>query len=58
MLGIVADDLTGSMDSSGYFASMGFSTVVILDPSFASDADVVVVNTNRRAKRIIIFFHI
>ena len=50
MLGIVADDLTGCMDSSGYFASMGFSTVVILDPSFASDADVVVVNTNSRAE--------
>ena len=39
-LGIVADDLTGSMDSSGYFACLGLSTVVVLDPSFPSDADV------------------
>jgi uncharacterized protein YgbK (DUF1537 family) len=49
-LGIVADDLTGSMDSSGYFASRGLSTVVILDPDFPSDADVVVINTNSRAE--------
>ena len=49
MLGIVADDLTGAMDSSGYFARLGFSTVVILDPGFSSAADVVVVNTNSRA---------
>ncbi len=50
MLGIVADDLTGAMDSSGYFASMGFSTVVILDPGFPPTADVVVVTTNSRAE--------
>jgi uncharacterized protein YgbK (DUF1537 family) len=49
-LGIVADDLTGAMDSSGYFASQSFSTVVILDPGFPSDADVVVVTTNSRAE--------
>jgi uncharacterized protein YgbK (DUF1537 family) len=49
-LGIVADDLTGSMDSSGYFARMEFSTVVLLDPSFPTDADVVVINTNSRAE--------
>lgn len=49
-LGIVADDLTGAMDSSGYFASMGFSTVVILDPAFPSTADVVVITTNSRAE--------
>jgi len=49
-LGIVADDLTGAMDSSGYFAGMGFSTVVILDPGFPSDADVVVITTNSRAE--------
>jgi uncharacterized protein YgbK (DUF1537 family) len=50
MLGIVADDLTGSMDSSGYFARRGFSTVVILEPSYSSDATVVVANTNSRAE--------
>ena len=49
-LGIVADDLTGAMDSSGYFASQSFSTVVILDPGFPSDADVVVITTNSRAE--------
>ena len=48
-VGIVADDLTGAMDSSGYFASRGFSTVVILDPGFPSTADVLVINTNSRA---------
>ena len=48
-LGIIADDLTGAMDSSGYFASRGFSTIVILDPDFPSTADVLVINTNSRA---------
>ena len=51
MLGIVADDLTGAMDSSGYFASLGFSTVVVLEPSFTSAADVVVITTNSRAEK-------
>jgi uncharacterized protein YgbK (DUF1537 family) len=49
-LGIVADDLTGAMDSSGYFASMGFSTEVILETDFPSTADVVVMTTNSRAE--------
>jgi len=49
-LGIVADDLTGAMDSSGYFASLGFSTVVVLDPDFSGDATVLVMTTNSRAE--------
>jgi len=49
-LGIVADDLTGAMDSSGYFASLGFSTVVVLDPDFSDDAAVLVITTNSRAE--------
>jgi len=49
MLGIVADDLTGAMDSSGCFASWGLCTVVILDASFPSTADVMVITTNSRA---------
>ncbi len=49
-LGIVADDLTGAMDSSGYFASLGFSTVVVLDPNFSDDAAVLVITTNSRAE--------
>ena len=48
-LGIIADDLTGAMDSSGCFSSRGLSTVVVLDPNFPSAADVVVINTNSRA---------
>jgi len=49
-LGIVADDLTGAMDSSGYFASLGFSTVVVLDPDFSDGAAVLVITTNSRAE--------
>jgi uncharacterized protein YgbK (DUF1537 family) len=49
-LGIVADDLTGAMDSSGYFARLGFSTVVVLDPGFSGDAAVLVITTNSRAE--------
>ena len=48
-LGIVADDLTGAMDSSGHFAAMGLSTEVVLDPRYAPDSDVVVITTNSRA---------
>ena len=49
-LGIIADDLTGAMDSSGYFASLGFSTVVVLEPDFFSNAAVLVITTNSRAE--------
>jgi len=49
-LGIVADDLTGAMDSSGYFAWLGFSTVVVLEPDFFSEATVLVITTNSRAE--------
>ena len=48
-LGIVADDLTGAMDSSGYFAQLGLETVVALGPEFSSDADVLALNTESRA---------
>lgn len=47
-LGIIADDLTGAMDSSSHFASQGLSTLVILGPSFPSTADVTVINTDSR----------
>lgn len=49
-LGIVADDLTGAMDSSSYFASLGFSTVVVLDPNYSCDAAILVTTTNSRAE--------
>ena len=48
-LGIIADDLTGAMDSSGYFAEKGLTTVVVLAPGYSPTADVVVVSTNSRA---------
>ena len=51
-LGIVADDLTGAMDSSGYFASQGFTTNVIIDSDFYSPADVLAINTNSRVDDI------
>jgi uncharacterized protein YgbK (DUF1537 family) len=38
------------MDSSGYFASLGYGTVVKLDPAYPSTADVVVVTTTSRAE--------
>ena len=50
-LGIVADDLTGAMDSSGYFARMGLSTEVVLEADHSSDADVIVVTTSSRAEQ-------
>jgi uncharacterized protein YgbK (DUF1537 family) len=49
-LGIVADDLTGAMDSSGYFAGLGFSTVVLFNPSFSSNSTVLVITTNSRVE--------
>ena len=49
-LGIVADDLTGAMDSSGHFAARGLSTDVVLDPAYASESDVVVITTSSRAE--------
>jgi uncharacterized protein YgbK (DUF1537 family) len=49
-LGIIADDLTGAMDSSGYFASLGFTTLVMLDQASSVDATVLVISTNSRAQ--------
>ncbi len=49
-LGIVADDLTGAMDSSGYFASLGHGTIVVLDLSYPAEAEVKVITTNSRAE--------
>jgi uncharacterized protein YgbK (DUF1537 family) len=50
-LGIVADDLTGAMDSSGFFAEKGFSTIVVLDLGVTRSEDVVVVSTDSRAEK-------
>jgi len=47
-LSIIADDLTGAMDSSGYFATMGLSTIVVLDHNPSRIAEVMVVSTDSR----------
>ena len=47
-LSIIADDLTGAMDSSGYFATMGLSTVVVLDQNPSRMAEVMVISTDSR----------
>jgi len=44
---IIADDLTGAMDSSGYLASHA-SITVALDPEFETTSDIMVFTTNSR----------
>ncbi|GAG51605.1 unnamed protein product, partial [marine sediment metagenome] len=51
-LGIIADDLTGAMDSSGYLANQGFTTNIIIDPDFYSTADILAINTDSRVDDI------
>ncbi len=48
-LAIIADDLTGAMDASGYFASLGFATTVILKRCETVTADVMVITTDSRS---------
>lgn len=45
---VVADDLTGAMDTGHAFATRGFETVVRYDLSFAAAAQVLVVDTDSR----------
>ncbi len=50
---IVADDLTGSLDTSGPFAQQGLTTMVVAQPldsdaDAVSDARVVSINTDSR----------
>lgn len=47
---IIADDLTGAMDSSGHFAGQGLSTTILLERDYSSDAEVVAVTTDSRAE--------
>lgn len=49
-LAIIADDLTGAVDSTGRLAALGLNTVVILDKGFSSEADVIALTTNSRAE--------
>lgn len=45
---VVADDLTGAMDTGHSFAARGYETVVRHDPSFDAAAQVLVVDTDSR----------
>jgi uncharacterized protein YgbK (DUF1537 family) len=47
-LAIIADDLTGAMDSSGFLAARGSSASVVFDLGSVPDADIVAVSTESR----------
>ncbi len=50
-LGVIADDLTGAMDTAGAFASAGLRTTVALTASSSIDGDqwrVLCINTQSR----------
>ena len=47
-LAIIADDLTGAMDSSGYLAAQGLSASVVLESDSPPETDVVAVTTDSR----------
>lgn len=48
-LGIIADDLTGAMDTGLQFSKQGFETLVSMSWKRVPDAQVVVMNTDSRA---------
>jgi D-threonate/D-erythronate kinase len=45
---IIADDLTGAMDSSGYLAGHGLEVIVDLNQKFETRTDVIAITTNSR----------
>ncbi len=49
-LAIIADDLTGAMDCSGYFGRLGFAAAVCLNAPFPSEFEVLALTTNSRAE--------
>ncbi len=49
-LAVIADDLTGAMDCSGYFGRLGFAAAVCLNAPFPSEFEVLAVTTNSRAE--------
>ena len=57
-LGIVADDLTGAMDTGVQFGKMGLATIILLDErkSIEAEADVVVINTESRSDRPLVAY--
>lgn len=48
-LTIIADDLTGAMDTAGYFAARDIATAVVLKPGHPVAADVIAICTNTRS---------
>lgn len=48
-LGIIADDLTGAMDSSGIYPQLGLNTVLVISSNAHADCDVAVINTDSRS---------
>lgn len=50
-LGIIADDLTGAMDTGLQFSKLGLETLVSMTWRHLPDAEVVVVDTNSRAMK-------
>ncbi len=46
--GIIADDLTGSMDTGVQFSKIGLRTIFYLDPASVGDAEVLVLDTESR----------
>jgi uncharacterized protein YgbK (DUF1537 family) len=47
-LGIIADDLTGALDTGGQFAKTGLETALLLSPRHALPVQVQVISTNSR----------
>ncbi|CQR48669.1 MULTISPECIES: four-carbon acid sugar kinase family protein [Haloferax] len=45
---VIADDITGANDTGSQFASRGYRTNVVFDPSTPADCDVLVVDTETR----------
>jgi len=48
-LGIIADDLTGAMDSSSIYPHLGLSTILEIGSNATADCDVAVINTDSRS---------
>ena len=48
-LAIIADDLTGAADSGAPFASAGFSTAILVDPSWCTESPTAQPGPNREA---------
>jgi len=47
-IGVIADDLTGALDTGVQFSNFGLESVIQLRPNPENDADVIVINTDSR----------